>query len=105
MNVKEPAFVGQYPGVDHLQIKALAVDGQSFDLKMIYTWILAHKSRFFYIHCGDAKAYLKGIRAEMTVIKAAGGMVRNDDGNYLFIFRNGKWDLPKGKVEKDEKVD
>ena len=23
----------------------------------------------------------------------------------LFIFRNGKWDLPKGKVEKGEKVD
>ncbi|RZJ75129.1 MAG: NUDIX domain-containing protein, partial [Flavobacterium sp.] len=38
------------------------------------------------------------------VIKAAGGLVTNANGEYLFIFRNKKWDLPKGKVEKKEKI-
>ncbi len=37
-------------------------------------------------------------------ITAAGGMVRNSNGKILFIFRNGKWDLPKGKVEKGEDI-
>jgi 8-oxo-dGTP pyrophosphatase MutT (NUDIX family) len=38
------------------------------------------------------------------VIEAAGGMVFNDEKKALFIFRNGKWDLPKGKVEKNESL-
>lgn len=35
-------------------------------------------------------------------IKAMGGMVSNSKGEVLFIFRRGKWDLPKGKKEDDE---
>jgi len=30
--------------------------------------------------------------------------VENNKGEYLFIYRNDKWDLPKGKIEKDEKT-
>ena len=37
-------------------------------------------------------------------IKAGGGLVKNKKNQYLFIFRKGKWDLPKGKVEKDESI-
>ncbi|MDA9878915.1 NUDIX domain-containing protein [Flavobacteriaceae bacterium] len=37
-------------------------------------------------------------------VEAAGGLVSHTDGKYLFIFRNGKWDLPKGKIEKKEIV-
>ena len=39
------------------------------------------------------------------LIEAAGGLVKNKKGEYLFIFRNGKWDLPKGKIEKGESVE
>ncbi|MFO7873694.1 MAG: NUDIX domain-containing protein [Bacteroidales bacterium] len=35
-------------------------------------------------------------------IDAAGGVVTNTDGALLFIFRNGRWDLPKGKMEMGE---
>ncbi|MBU1013019.1 MAG: NUDIX domain-containing protein [Bacteroidetes bacterium] len=35
-------------------------------------------------------------------IEAAGGFVRNDRNDLLMIFRLGKWDLPKGKIEKNE---
>ncbi len=38
------------------------------------------------------------------IIEAAGGLVKNSKGKYLFIFRNGKWDLPKGKIEKGEGI-
>jgi 8-oxo-dGTP pyrophosphatase MutT (NUDIX family) len=36
--------------------------------------------------------------------EAAGGLVYNTSGQYLFIFRRGFWDLPKGKVETGESV-
>lgn len=39
---------------------------------------------------------------ELEVIEAAGGLVCNADGDYLFIFRRGKWDLPKGKIDAGE---
>jgi 8-oxo-dGTP pyrophosphatase MutT (NUDIX family) len=35
-------------------------------------------------------------------IEAAGGIVNNASGEILFIKRLGKWDLPKGKMEKGE---
>ena len=36
------------------------------------------------------------------LIQAAGGIVRNPNDEYLFIYRLGKWDLPKGKMEEGE---
>ena len=39
------------------------------------------------------------------MIEAAGGLVFNKDGDILMIFRNGKWDLPKGKLEIGESVE
>ena len=44
------------------------------------------------------KAFLK----HFTVITAAGGVVQNEAKDLLFIFRRGKWDLPKGKMESNE---
>ena len=37
-----------------------------------------------------------------TIIEAAGGVVENPNGDLLMIFRLGKWDLPKGKVDAGE---
>lgn len=36
------------------------------------------------------------------IIHAAGGIVTNDSNALLMIYRNGIWDLPKGKIERDE---
>ena len=49
-----------------------------------------------------SEAYLK---SKFEIIKAGGGIVKKDD-KILMIFRKGKWDLPKGKLEKGEtKID
>lgn len=37
-----------------------------------------------------------------TLIEASGGLVKNEKNEYLIIFRKGKYDLPKGKLEYDE---
>ncbi|MFZ4520773.1 MAG: NUDIX hydrolase [Bacteroidales bacterium] len=36
------------------------------------------------------------------IIHAAGGLVMNEKGEYLFIHRLGFWDLPKGKIDKKD---
>jgi 8-oxo-dGTP pyrophosphatase MutT (NUDIX family) len=39
------------------------------------------------------------------LIEAAGGLVLNERGNLLMIFRRGKWDLPKGKRDAGESIE
>lgn len=41
----------------------------------------------------------------MKTILAAGGLVYNDQGELLMIFRRGKWDLPKGKLDAGESIE
>jgi len=46
----------------------------------------------------DYKQLKRDVKSLFTVVKAAGGVVRNERGEILFIHRRGKWDLPKGKI-------
>ncbi|OWY21513.1 NUDIX domain-containing protein [Sphingobacteriales bacterium UPWRP_1] len=39
------------------------------------------------------------------LIDAAGGVVYNPNGEILLIYRKGRWDLPKGKVEIQEPLE
>lgn len=51
----------------------------------------------------DYDASLALIKSTFKVIRAAGGVVHHE-GKVLMIFRLGKWDFPKGKIEKGESV-
>jgi|TARA_B110000967_G_scaffold94163_1_gene96780 8-oxo-dGTP pyrophosphatase MutT (NUDIX family) len=42
--------------------------------------------------------------ADYFLIEAAGGVVYNNKNQLLMIFRNNKWDLPKGKLEQNENI-
>ena len=44
----------------------------------------------------------KYLRSKFKVVKAAGGLVRKKE-RFLMIYRMKKWDLPKGKRERNEK--
>ncbi len=54
------------------------------------------------IKADDFTALQKSFFKHFKIIQAAGGIVQNDKKDILFIFRRGKWDLPKGKMEKGE---
>ncbi len=56
-----------------------------------------------YVH-HDLEELLRIFKKEMKVIKAGGGLVHTDNETVLLIFRRGKWDLPKGKLEKGETI-
>ena len=52
----------------------------------------------------NKKEVIKYLKEKFKVIKAAGGIVQNNENKILFIYRLGKWDLPKGKKDKGEKI-
>ena len=51
---------------------------------------------------GDA---WEAFRSEFKFVLAAGGAVTDEHGRLLVIERLGKWDLPKGKVDKGEAIE
>lgn len=44
----------------------------------------------------------KDFKSLFTINEAAGGLIKNEWDEFLFIFRRGFWDLPKGKIENNE---
>ena len=40
--------------------------------------------------------------AEFKYVEAAGGIVCNEQGESLMIYRNNRWDLPKGHIDQGE---
>ncbi|NML64088.1 NUDIX domain-containing protein [Hymenobacter sp. RP-2-7] len=55
--------------------------------------LLAKKKKYLILHLKD----------QFKIAKAAGGLVVKN-GQVLMIYRLGKWDLPKGKLERNEEV-
>lgn len=56
------------------------------------------------IHKNEGKLLKKFLKKLPNVV-AGGGKVYNDKGDVLFIYRNDKWDLPKGKIEGNESIE
>lgn len=54
------------------------------------------------LYSDDLDGLWSAFQSSFSVIEAAGGVVRNQVGEKLLIKRLGKWDLPKGKMEKGE---
>ena len=53
----------------------------------------------------DFSEACKDFNSMFTRIEAAGGIVSNEKQEYLFIKRLGVWDLPKGKLYKNEHIE
>ena len=56
------------------------------------------------IFSNEFEFILKIFKKKYPEIIAAGGKVINNKSEILFIYRNKKWDLPKGKAEKNENI-
>jgi 8-oxo-dGTP pyrophosphatase MutT (NUDIX family) len=82
--------------------KVQVLEDKKFDFQSFYKSLSKVSDKQFALISDDPKAVLQQIKKSCTVIKAAGGLVSNAEEDFLFIFRNKKWDLPKGKVEKGE---
>ena len=78
---------------------------ESVDIKKLIVKIFQNKIQKAFLYHPDEKLIMKTLRAKLPVEKAGGGLVYNKNGDVLFIFRNGKWDLPKGGMEKTETIE
>lgn len=57
------------------------------------------------LYSSDIDKLKKMLWKHFKVIKAAGGLVTNSSRQVLMIYRRGKWDIPKGKLEEGEKLE
>jgi ADP-ribose pyrophosphatase YjhB (NUDIX family) len=81
-------------------------NAQESDILLILNWLefkKLGKLDSIIFQTGDYLEIKEFVKKQFRIIKAAGGLVRKKD-KFLMIYRLGKWDLPKGKLEKDEKT-
>jgi 8-oxo-dGTP pyrophosphatase MutT (NUDIX family) len=78
---------------------------ESIDIEQIIIKLFQNKIQKAYLYHPDEKEIMKTLKAKIPVSKAGGGLVYNKKGEVLFIYRNGKWDLPKGGTEKGEEIE
>ncbi|MDR3132901.1 MAG: NUDIX domain-containing protein [Prevotellaceae bacterium] len=61
--------------------------------------------RALYLISDPLPALLEEVKKMFTCVEAAGGMVRKPSGEVLMIYRNNRWDLPKGHREANESLE
>lgn len=71
---------------------------------------MIHEMQSPRVHAGvyfhmDLEELKKAFFKKFTHIYAAGGFVQNEKNEVLMMFRRGKWDLPKGKLDKSESME
>jgi len=79
-----------------------------FDHHTVNTMI--HEMRLPKVHAGifvhkNLDELRKAFFKKFLLVKAGGGLVRNEAGKYLFMLRRGIWDLPKGKLDPGETIE
>jgi len=67
--------------------------------------LVKKKLKEAYIYHPNIEEILKKFTKKIPLVVAAGGVVTNKEGKVLFIYRNDKWDLPKGKLDKGETIE
>lgn len=78
---------------------------ETVNIPKVISELFLNKIQSAYLYHSDEKLIMKTLKSKIPVAKAGGGLVFNANGEVLFIFRNGKWDLPKGGIEKDETIE
>lgn len=82
--------------IDELNIHALKTMIHEMEQPAVHAGVYFHK---------DLDALKKAFFKKFTIIQAGGGFVQNEKNEMLVIFRRGKWDLPKGKLDKGETLE
>jgi 8-oxo-dGTP pyrophosphatase MutT (NUDIX family) len=71
-------------------------------VEIISAFFRLEKISTLYLFHNDLEVLRKDFNSFFQPVKAAGGLVRNPEDQFLVILRNEIWDLPKGKAEKKE---
>lgn len=78
---------------------------RSVDLAKVIRMLNRTSLKAVYLVHDNEEKLLKKFLKKLPNVIAGGGKVYNKDGKILFIYRNNKWDLPKGKIEGKESIE
>lgn len=78
---------------------------KSVDLGRVIRMLNRTKIKAVYLVGKNEDKLLKQFLKKLPNVIAGGGKVYNEKGKILFIYRNNKWDLPKGGAEKKETIE
>jgi 8-oxo-dGTP pyrophosphatase MutT (NUDIX family) len=78
--------------------ESLAITNKRYVLYLLQE---SSKNIPIFILCENIDNALSSFFEDYDFVEAAGGIVKRKD-KYLFIKRNGVWDIPKGKIEENE---
>ncbi len=77
--------------------------------KILLSYVdMLEKNRSFdsvVLYSDDVEQLYRDFTSYFLVVEAAGGLVFNEEGALLMIFRKGHWDLPKGKMDEGETIE
>ena len=74
-------------------------------LALIGKYQAERESQAVWFICENTELIFEKICANLICVPAAGGLIKNEKNELLMIHRFGHWDLPKGKIEKDESIE
>ena len=78
---------------------------KSVDMEYVIRKLQRSDFKEVYLYHPKQEKLLSLFKDRMGYINAGGGLVKNDKNELLFIERNQKWDLPKGRAEKGEDIE
>lgn len=79
-------------------------EGEKQFLKLIHQFLIDQKNTSISISNIAFHKALHLLKNTFYYIEAAGGLIEKN-GEFLFIRRHNRWDLPKGKLEKKETIE
>lgn len=82
--------------IDELNVSAVNTMLQQLEQAEFYAGVFQHN---------NLARLLDAFKTKLYVIEAAGGLVYTKQKDVLLIFRKGKWDLPKGKLDEGEDLE
>lgn len=95
--VKDVAIIVTSQKEDFPEYKEYSL--KKVDLVKVIHKIESGKLKKVLLYHKNPEKLKKLLHKKLPLVKAAGGLVVSDENKFLFIHRNGKWDLPKGKKE------
>jgi 8-oxo-dGTP pyrophosphatase MutT (NUDIX family) len=82
--------------IDEFNVHAVGAMIHEMEQEKIHAGVFLHT---------DLEELLNGFKKKLTPIIACGGLVHTGKQELLLIFRKGKWDLPKGKLDDGESLE
>lgn len=89
--------------LDRIDLKLIGLNATNLTIALEH--LQFHATESVTILVQNNEDILNSISKFFEIITAGGGVVQNNFGEILLIFRNGKWDLPKGKLDPGETVE